>query len=539
MTLPHQFPSLIDGPAQVVIIAGTGLSAPNAPTVSDLEEGLTKIAQALSISPNGDFYELAETVLNNLVSSGKSDPESRLWLAEKLGMLDDRRWFGDFGLPLSGNTPRHRAIARFAVERRLRAIVSLNWDTLLEAALDSVGLAEDSRSPRPWQVTAHTRVIDDSHMGRLANANVFPVIKPHGCVRNIEEARRMFRSKGVIPYGIIFKLKKSELNIFPNEQRQVDKRVDVDVSECPLLAVGWKASEGYLRNTVITAVNRVKPIGPDAFTLVNRSWYPSERKTGTYHDEIAVAYGRTKAEVFVAVNNPGQPTLDCIFQWLQARYALTKLIASVAPPQQADLQRMLNQIDQPDCDHQHHPLLSWADRWLPSWLRLCWRAGVMCGTDPHIGRMIKPWEIPVIPRDVHVPLGTMTCERRELQAAAKLLITLGDTLRRFKFDMFPGGLWDEEKQCLYLPLPSWGEIALHSDLAALKPQIEAMRRWGFVREIRLVSLNAESASPDPSLCHQLEAHIRNLMPLTKFASGDALSWASLEELKGVSDATMA
>ena len=143
---------------------------------------------------------LAEAVLNSLISGGRSDSESRLWLADELGMLDDRRWFGETGLSLSGNTPRHRAIARFAVEDRLKAIVSLNWDTLLEAALDSVGLAEGVTPPRPWRVTARVSAIDDIHMPHLGYANIFPVIKPHGCGRS--QSTRNY----ICGYGLILLL---------------------------------------------------------------------------------------------------------------------------------------------------------------------------------------------------------------------------------------------------------------------------------------------------------------------------------------------
>jgi len=122
MPVPHHFPSLVEGNDQAVIIAGTGLSAPDAPTVSILKPNLDKVASDLGVDPNTEFFDLAEAILKKLEGNGKSDAESRLWLAEKLGMLDDRQWFGEIGLPLSGNTPRHRVLARFVVEERLRAI---------------------------------------------------------------------------------------------------------------------------------------------------------------------------------------------------------------------------------------------------------------------------------------------------------------------------------------------------------------------------------------------------------------------------------
>lgn len=531
MTIPHCFPSLIDEPTtQSLLICGTGLSAPNAPTVDALKPNLAKIAKDLGIVHNVDFYVLAEAVLDSLISGGKSNSESRLWLADELGILDDRCWFGETGLPLSGNTPRHRAIARFAVEDRLKAIVSLNWDTLLEAALDSVGLAEGVTPPRPWRITARFSAIDDIHMPDLGYANIFPVIKPHGCVRNIEQARRLFRSTGKTP-DIIFKFTKSELTNLPEGQKTlIDNEVHGYVAKYPLIAVGWKATEGYLRDTVIRTAQSVHHTKVDSFTLASSSWYPTIDDNNTYHDDIAKAYGKTQLEAFAKVEkNPGQPSLDCLFQWLQARYALNKLNAVSTAPHQAALALLLQQLDQPV--HGNF-ILRWVDSWLHTWVRLCWRAGVVHGINPHTNQNIEPWDIPVMPRDVHVPLGTMTGDRRELKAAAKLLVVLGNDLNRFDFEKFPGGLWDAKTYNLYIPLPGWKGAAQPADLAALGPMVVALRGLGFVRDIKLVWLDTEDTTPDQTYRNQLAAQVRRLMPLQKFARSDSLTWIDLEALKG-------
>ena len=95
----------------------------------------------------------------------------------------------------------------------------------------------------------------------------------------------------------------------------------------------------------------------------------------------------------------------------------------------------------------------------------------MQGIDPNTNNKIEPWDIPVMPRDVHVPLGGMAVVRRELQAAAKLLVVLGSDLSRFNFEKFPGGFWDNETRSLYIPLPWWRGVAQPADLAALKPLV--------------------------------------------------------------------
>lgn len=529
MAVPHYFPSLIDEPTtQIVLIAGAGLSVDYVPILKELENKLNTVAQGLGINPAGDFYELADTVLTSRVNSGMSDADSRLWLAEELGLLDDRCWFGETGLPLSGNTPRHRAIARFAVEKRLRAIVSLNWDTLLEAALDSVGLADGHRPARPWAITARVSVIDDSHLPQLASSHIFPVVKPHGCVRNLEQTRRQSRSTEVTP-PVIFKLTKSELDKFPGTQSLVDQKVQNYLSECPLFAIGWRASEGYLRNTVIKTAKAVHHAKSDSFTLASRSWYPNASYPNeTSHDEIVAAYSKTKPDAFAEVGNAAQ--LDCLLLWLQARYALNKIILASPVQDQAPIQSVLQQLDQPV---HGHVILRWADSWLPTWVRLCWRIGVMQGNDPHTNQKIESWDIPVMPRDVHVPFGGMSVERRDLLAAAKLLVVLGSALSEFDFEKFPGGFWLPVRRTLYIPLPGWREATQTVDLAALKPLIEELRGLGFVKNIHLVWLDTAAKPPSQSVRDQIAAQVSRLMPLANFAAVGTLTWIDLEALKEV------
>jgi len=535
MAIPHKFPSLLVDNKQAVIIVGAGFSTPIIPMLSELKEKLEKTAQFLGVStatmdPSTDdyFYVLAEAVLKKLLND-KTDSEGRLWLAEELGVLDDRRWFGKIGLPLSGNTPRHRAIARFIVENCVRAVVSLNWDALLETALESIGLTEGANLPRPWNITTYARVVVDSHLSSLATKNVFPIIKPHGCVRELDQIRRDFRFTGKVQ-PTTFKLTQTELNISAQEQKTIDKEVECYVSKCPVIAVGWKATEDYLRKTIVAAAQTVQPTALDAFTLVSRSWYPN-------HDEIAIGYGKDKATSFIKVGTSNHPSLDCLFRWLQARYALKRLIEVATSSQRDWLQTRLTLLDQPECGD---AILEWADSWLHTWTRLCWRAGVMQGFDPNTNdRKIEPWEIPVVPRDMYIPLSGIPQERYDLQAAATLLFTLDGVLGQFKFSMFPGGLWNAERQFLYLPLPSWQKTNSPADFVALKPFVEALRGLlGYVKKIYLVLLDASGSPPmDVHDIHcrkqQLEAQVRRLLPLTSFADigTNTLSWVDLKTLK--------
>ena len=185
--------------------------------------------------------------------------------------------------------------------------------------------------------------MDDTHLPSLSSTHVFPVIKPHGCVRDLENARRDFHLNGSVP-PVIFKLTQSELKSLPTGQGLVDKKVESYLSECPLIAVGWRALEKYLRDTVVTTANAVKRTEIDAFTVVNIAW-------DINHDEICAAYGKSNVDSFAEVKPDAPPTTDCMFQWLQARYALSRLIAVAPVPQQTTLLQLLQQLDQPDRNH--------------------------------------------------------------------------------------------------------------------------------------------------------------------------------------------
>ncbi|MES9901747.1 MAG: hypothetical protein ABW168_03575 [Sedimenticola sp.] len=531
MTMPHQFPSLLGtNDSEVVLIVGAGLSYPYAPSTDSLLTKLKETAEEFGLDNSGDFYQIAEKILEHL-NAEKSDEESRLELAVRLGLFDERNWFGETGLPISGNTPRHRAIARFAVEKRLRAIISLNWDALMEVALESVGLTRCKTTPMPWGLTAHCSIVIDPHLTNLSKSQIFPVIKPHGCVRDLEQLNE--KPKEEITAGeVTFKLTESELNKLPGGQTGVDKKVQSYIYECPIICIGWKAAEGYLRNTIIDTAISTKRQEPDAFTLIDLSWCPNAKYPKTYHDDIAAAYSKTKDESHIAVGNHGEPTLDCLFQWLQARFALNKLFSVASMEVQAILQPHIDSLKEPECTH---PLIHLIDSWLPIWVRLCWRTGAMIGHVLSTGVKVEPWDIPITPRDVHVPWSGMGMERRDLIAAAKLLTVLGDELNRFDYLKYPGGLWDASINTLYLPLPGWQGEYDRVDLSALKPLIEGSRGLGYVRSLKLICLDSEHAQLDDLYRKQLAAEVGRMMPHTHLAKRDAIDWVDLETLRGGSN----
>jgi hypothetical protein len=173
------------------------------------------------------------------------------------------------------------------------------------------------------------------------------------------------------------------------------------LASCPLIGIGWSASEDYLRTAIVDTATATKRAELDAFTLVDLSWESN-------HSEIAAAYGKDESKSFAKVDIAMPLSTDCLFQWLQARHALNRMINLLPSEEQAPLVQLRKDLEQPACNH---PLQSWADSWLPTWVRMCWRSGAMQGWDPRTGRMIGPLEIPVTPRDAHIPLTGMSIER--------------------------------------------------------------------------------------------------------------------------------
>lgn len=527
MSLPHQFPTLINGPAQVVLIAGSGLSAPTVPMLGELRPILEKMAEKYSVSTSSIpedknyEYELAGVILDK-ISLSASDSEARIKFADELGILDDRRWVGDIDLPISGNTPRHRAIAKFAVEKRLKAIISLNYDSLLEAALDSVGMNEGGSAPSPWEGTTYARIIDESHMPLVSSGNVFVIVKPHGCVKELRELRGKLR-KGESISNATFKLTTNDLNKLTDEQKQIfDTTARPHFAASPLIGVGWKASEPYLLNAVCKQAKTAKFKQIDACTVVDICWNEN-------HDVLVDSYSKSKEESFVKVEKTIRPTTDTLFLWLYAQYALNRMHLMSSTAEREKIDEIIAGLDKID---ESYSLLDWIDKWLSVWIRLCWRAGSMKGIDPDTGKVIEPFDIPITPRDAHIPLKGISLERKDLQSSVKLLLAIKKHIDRFNFEIFPGGLFDSENRFLFVTVPGWKDSDYPSDLAALKPMCEAIseRGLGYVTKIYLVCLHVEEKAPNDALMDSLKSQFCNLMPLINFASEQNVQWIQLEEL---------
>jgi hypothetical protein len=194
--LPHNFPTLRQKPdtsgatRQCVAVIGAGFSQGHVPGPVALFQEKRQAVEAqlgCSVATNPTtLYAWAGEILSQLKQRNDAVPP-KLTLADALGITTDPCWRG--GGRDGPADPRHRVLARFAREGRFESIWSLNWDCLLENALERVGL--DQRKPRPdlpWKThyTTFTTVRDYQGAGDSSCVIVF---KPHGCVRSLDRAR--------------------------------------------------------------------------------------------------------------------------------------------------------------------------------------------------------------------------------------------------------------------------------------------------------------------------------------------------------------
>lgn len=261
VNLPHNFPSLRNGPRKPILIFGTGMYHELVPSVMDVTRKCPEAEKKLKFSiPRNDgdldklgyIYDWAEQIYQQLLK--RQEPLPKLKIADALGILDNPAWLGKIDMPLRGTSPRHRVVARFAKEKRWHAIWSLNWDCLLEVGLESVGFDEyQALTQQPWPTTYVTYVTHNDHPPN-ADDDTVTVYKPHGCVKSLLKAEEEY-NKGNCPtseqLAKRFLITKTELSELKKKFCDLTDtsfcyRLHLHLQGYPLLGVGWSVSEDYL-----------------------------------------------------------------------------------------------------------------------------------------------------------------------------------------------------------------------------------------------------------------------------------------------------
>jgi hypothetical protein len=484
--------------------------------------------------PADHLYQWADDIRNALTA--RSDLNPKLTLAESLDIPNEKRWLGC--VSTQRNKPRHRVVARFARERLWHQIWSLNWDCVQESALENVGIKRGGVDVQiPWPTVFKT-FVTAAECAQMGEANSIKIIKPHGCVMALVEAQQAMaigNTTRSINLAERFLITSAELHSLAPavasgaEQQFIFATLLTALASHPFVVTGWSISEQYLIDRIRADVephlqnpDRHPPLAADELSVIDM------RFNGNGHTSLAGFYGKDAATAHIDVGQSGFGT-DELFLWLQALYAIDFLKLRAPAIDQPTLDELASEIEQPP--NASAFIISWVDNFLPVWVRLCWRCGLVVWEDVNAERVVVD-DLALESRDEHIPWGLSGNARPELTAASRLLAALHRSGRAtdWDYDMFPGGLYRDFH--LVIPIPVWASDS-PNDLRGLKPLIDAIKQHG---ESYILTLSLMFIGPDPTnvisddtkrVCKQLVA---SYLSLVRFAKADDINAIQLEDL---------
>src|SRR5215213_2753241 len=497
---PHNFPTLRqtgNSNRPTILLLGAGMSfglvpGPSALLKEKRRSAETKLGftatlrESTNPQPN-DLYEWADEVCNELVARNDANP--KLTLAHALDIPDEDYWMAYVSTERS--EPRHRVIARFAREGLWDQIWSLNWDCIQENAFENVGIHRDGEEMGlPWPTVFHC-FITASDCGQMGDSTSVKILKPHGCVMALVNAKES-TDKG--DYGRSLELAErflitaSELATMapvPNPpgdptQEFIFSSLCVKLCTLPFVIAGWRASENYLLDHIDLTVRPKldeRSVSIDELSVIDIEFNTEG------HSRLASFYKKDQDSAHIVVTRAGFD-LDSLFLWLQALLAIGSLKLWTLPAEQGTLSQIEQSIEQPPDDSTF--VTAWADSFLPVWVRLCWRCGLV--TCFRAGQILTSNDINLESRDEHIPWTLpKTINRPELAAASRLLIALYRSGRglSWNFESFPGGLYKDN--LLIIPVPAW-DVPVSNDLRRLKPLIDALKHTGagYIDQVRVL-----------------------------------------------------
>ncbi len=505
---------------------GAGMSyglAPLPPKLLEEKGATASVAVGCAPPVAGEtLYTWADRAVAHLAATHDENP--KLTLGRSLDLLTEPRWLGLGATERSA--PRHRVVARFGREGLWEQIWSFNWDCVQESALENVGISRDGVDSRlPWPTGSRT-FITAHECPQAAEENMVQIIKPHGCVRALIEAERE-RTAGNDPRALQlaarFLITQTELTALNTNgdptQVFIFATLCSRMSAHPLVTVGWSASENYLLDHI---ENNVRPqlamraLGPDELSIIDVAFH-------TGHPRLAQCYNKTAAQAHVPVGATGLTT-DDLFLWVQTLYGLERLRLAVAA-RPADVQAiaaMEATLAAPP-DNRHFSI-EWVDNFLPVWVRLCWRCGLVPFYDAQ-NQLLPVEEFNLERRDEHVPWNLYGCARPDLIAAAILAAALhrNGSSAAWDFGSFPGGLYRGSDSLLVVPLPAW-RTGADNELRGLQPLINALQRSGAqpVERLGVLPLMADETPPGAGEVAVLRESLAHRIGTAAFAQSDEI-----------------
>ena len=303
------------------------------------------------------------------------------------------------------------------------------------------------------------------------------------------------------------------------EDKNFAIKFEADLISNPLLVVGWSGSEPYLKETINeTLRDQLETSVIEELTIVDLKLQDS-------HKEICGIYCLSNENAFFKVDNHvGGFDTNELFLWLQSIYTLDAL------EKHADIQlKPVIAALRAECvpGETNRRIISWADDFMPAWVRFCWRGEVMrCAG-------FEPYEINLELEDDHVPLeGISGIFRDDIEAASIILAGLKATEIDWSFDKFPGAFFDDTNGRAVLPIPTWGDI---NELSGLKPFLRALRRnSGYVSKLEILPVPSTLGAPPiaPDKASQIKEAVARFMRVSAFASASSIEIAADIPLDG-------
>jgi hypothetical protein len=175
-------------------------------------------------------------------------------------------------------------------------------------------------------------------------------------------------------------------------------------------------------------------------------------------------------------------------------------------------------------------VIDWVDNFLPVWVRLCWRCGLVTCLDRN-AQAVAIEDINLESRDEHIPWTLPNIARPELTTAARFLAALhrSGNANEWDYEKFPGGLYRNNQ--LVIPLPVWNSRP-PNDLRGLKALIDAITKHGAgcIDDLSVVFLG-----PDPAIVilNKTKLELKELvardLAMARFARGDNIDEIKLED----------
>ena len=545
---PHNFPTLRRrGSANhrtSVLIIGAGMSHGLVPLPGPLLAekranaeailGCTSAVPMITDPPSEHLYQWADDICNELIA--RNDQNPKLTLAESLDIPNEKLWLGC--ISTQRNTPRHRVVARFAREGLWHEIWSLNWDCVQESALENVGIKRRANGGyMPWPTVFNT-FVTAAECALMGEQDSIRVIKPHGCVMALVEAQQAMAAGNTIhsiDLSKRFLITKTELDsldpAIKNDPTQdfIFSTLLASLASHPIIVAGWSVSEQYLVDRINSDVrpilqdpDREPQVAVDELSIISRSF------NNKGHTTLAGFYGMDATTAHIGVGQQGFD-IDQMFLWVQAVYAIQFLRQRAPVVDQPAMDELAAEIHQPPNTAVF--VISWVDNFLPVWVRLCWRCGLVVWENQNAERVVID-DLALESRDEHVPWHLSGAPRPELAAASRILAALHSSGHGadWDYEQFPGGLYRD--LYLIIPIPVWPSDPLN-DLRGLKPLIDAIIQHGagYIESIALVFVGSDSTSviSDDTKLVWKQLVARELS-MARFTNADDIEVIQLEDL---------